>query len=164
MKPRPDEKNAMLTAEGNRDIYTLGTSNRSADEFMELLKGHAVEVVVDVRKFPTSRFEHFRRERLAKLLAEAGIDYIYMGQELGGYRPEGYQAFMATPESRSGIERLEELARMRRAAIVCAERFPWRCHRRFIGFEMERRGWQVTHIIDQERDWTKKKPQVADGR
>src|SRR4030042_140911 len=100
MKPRPDEKNAMLTAEGNRDIYTLGTSNRSV-----------VEVVVDVRKSPTSRFEHFRRERLAKLLAEAGIDYIYMGQELGGYRREGYQAFMATPEFRSGIERLEESAR-----------------------------------------------------
>ena len=61
-------------------IYTLGTSTRSREEFIKLLSSHGVAVVVDVRRFLSSRFEHFRREKLEGLLSEAGIDYIYMGR------------------------------------------------------------------------------------
>lgn len=69
--------------------------------------------VVDVRRFPSSRFEHFRREKLAGLLSEAGIGYVYMGEELGGYRRGGYQNFTATPEFQTGLKRMEEVARRR---------------------------------------------------
>ena len=138
-------------------IYTLGTSTRSTEEFIELLSSHGVEVVVDVRRFPSSRFEHFRREKLAGLLSEAGIGYVYMGEELGGYRRGGYQNFTATPEFQAGLKKLEEVAQKKRAAIICAERFPWRCHRRFIALELEKQGWQVNHIIDQQRDWLPRK-------
>ena len=141
----------------NEIIYTLGTSTRSAEEFIELLSSHGVEVAVDVRRFPSSRFEHFHQEKLAGLLSEAGIDYIYMGGELGGHRRGGYQNFTTTPEFRLGLKRLEEIAQERKTAIVCAERFPWRCHRRFIALELEKQGWQVTHIIDKERDWVPRK-------
>jgi uncharacterized protein (DUF488 family) len=143
----------VITSEGNRLIYTMGTSTRSADEFIELLTNHGVEVVVDVRRFPTSRFEHFGKENLARLLSKAGIDYTYMGEELGGDRHGGYQSFIATPEFRVGVKKLEKVAKGRRVAIVCAERFPWRCHRRFIALELEKHGWQVNHIIDQGRNW-----------
>ena len=129
-------------------IYTLGTSTRSPEEFIELLSSHGVEVVVDVRRFPSSRFEHFCREKLEELLPEAGIDYIYMGKELGGYRRGGYQSFTTTSEFLSGLQKLEEIARKRCTSIICAERFPWRCHRRFIALELEKRGWRVSHIID----------------
>jgi len=142
-----------VSLEQDKLVYTVGTSTRSPEEFVELLTGHGVEVIVDVRRFPSSRFEHFHREKLAKLLGEAGIDYIYMGEELGGYRQGGYQSFTATTEFQIGLKKLEEIARERKAAIICAERFPWRCHRRFIALEMEQRGWQVNHIIDKERDW-----------
>ena len=138
-------------------IYTLGTSTRTPQEFIELLTSHGVEVVVDVRKFPSSRFEHFHREKLVTLLSEGGIDYVYMGEELGGYRRGGYRSFTATSEFRNGLTKLEEIARIKRAAIICAERFPWRCHRRFIALELEKRGWQVNHIIDQGRDWLLRK-------
>ena len=146
-----------MTSEGNKLIYTLGTSTRSPEEFIELLTGHGVQVVVDVRRFPSSRFEHFRKEELARLLSEAGIDYVYMGEELGGYRRGGYQNFITTSEFQTGIRRVEKVALEKRVAIVCAERFPWRCHRRFIALELEKQGWQVNHIIDQERDWLPKK-------
>ena len=136
-----------MTSEGNRLVYTLGTSTRSAEEFIELLASHGVEVVVDVRKFPSSRFEHFHREKLASLLSEKGIDYVHMGEELGGYRRGGYQHFTTTSEFQTGLKKLEEIARRRTAAIICAERFPWRCHRRFIALELEKQGWQVNHII-----------------
>jgi len=112
-----------------------------------------LEVVIDVRRFPTSRFEHFHRENLTKLLRGADVDYIYMGQELGGYRRGGYKSFTATPDFKAGLKKLEGIAETRRVAILCAKRFPWRCHRRFIALELLEQGWQVSHIIDQDRDW-----------
>ena len=143
-------------AEVNRVVYTLGTSTRTLEEFTALLKHLGVEVVVDVRRFPTSRFEHFKKEELASSLPEAGIDYCHLGGELGGYRSGGYQAFLATEEFKQGLGKLEEIARERKTAIVCAERLPWRCHRRFIGGELERRGWRVIHVIDERRSWSPK--------
>lgn len=106
-----------------------------------------------MRRFPSSRFEYFCEGKLAELLGEAGISYVAMGQELGGYRRGGYQTFTATTEFQEAVGKLEELALRRRATIICAERLPWRCHRRFIGFELESRGWRVIHIIDEKRDW-----------
>jgi uncharacterized protein (DUF488 family) len=79
-------------------IYTLGTSTRSSEEFLSLLRRHGVDTVVDVRKSPKSRFEWFCEERLTDLLNEAGIDYINMGRQLGGYRKGGYEAFTTTAE------------------------------------------------------------------
>jgi len=142
-----------VAPEKDKLIYTLGTSTRSLEEFIRLLKGHGIEVVVDVRRFPSSRFEYFGEGKLAGLLDGAGIGYVAMGQDLGGFRKGGYQAFTATTEFQEAVGRLEELAQSRRVTILCAERLPWRCHRRFIGFELERRGWQVIHIIDEKRDW-----------
>ena len=118
-----------------------------------MLKNIGIEAVVDVRRFPTSRWEHFRKDELARGLKQAGIDYFYLGKELGGYRRGGYQSFMATEEFDHGVERLEEVAKGKRIAIVCAERLPWRCHRRFIGMALEGRGWQVVHTIDEKRTW-----------
>lgn len=142
MKPEPDKL-----------IYTLGTSTRAIDEFIKLLISRNVRAVVDVRRFPTSRFKHFCREELEKLLPEAGISYAYMGEELGGYRWGGYQNFTTSSQFQAGISKLEEIARQKRTAIMCAERFPWRCHRRFIALELEERGWRVSHIIDKGREW-----------
>ena len=141
----------------DKPIYTLGTSTRSPEEFIALLTDHGVEVVVDVRRFPSSRFEHFNQEKLTKILNEAGLDYVYMGKELGGYRQEGYRTFTTSTEFQAGVERLRQVAREKRAAIICAERFPWRCHRRFISMALENQGEQVIHIIDPGRDWKQKK-------
>jgi len=146
-----------VNSEQDKVIYTLGTSTRSIEEFIELLVSHGVEVVIDVRRFPSSRFEHFHREKLAGLLSEAGIGYIYMGEKLGGYRRGGYRNFTATAEFQSGLKKLEEVACERKAAITCAERFPWRCHRRFIALELEKQEWQVNHIIEKGRDWLPRK-------
>ena len=141
----------------DKPIYTLGTSTRSPEEFIALLRDHGVELVVDVRRFPSSRFEHFGQEKLTKMLAKAGIDYFYMGEELGGYRREGYRTFTTSADFQASVERLRQVAREKRAAIICAERFPWRCHRRFISLALEKLGTQVIHIIEPGRDWQPKK-------
>ncbi len=126
-------------------VYSLGTSRRSRPEFLDLLLNNSIEMVIDVRRFPTSKFEHFKQDQLSKLLLEAGIGYSYLGDELGGYRSRGYQAFIDTEEFKRGLERLEKIAQQNKVAIVCAERFPWRCHRRFISLELEKHGWKVVH-------------------
>ncbi len=142
-----------MRPEPGRHIYTLGTSTRTAEGLLSVLKAYDIELVADVRSFPTSRFEHFRQKHLAGLLDEAGIAYVYLGKELGGYRKMGYLNYIATGDFQAGVGKLERIAAHRKSAFLCAERFPWRCHRRFIAGEMEKRGWQVTHIIDEKRVW-----------
>ena len=149
-----------MNHEQDKLIYTLGTSTRTREEFIELLSNHDIEVVVDVRRFRSSRFEHFRKENLKTLLLGAGTDYIDMGEELGGYRRGGYNHFTTTFQFQAGLGKLEEIARKIRTTIICAEKFPWRCHRRFIALELEKRGWRVSHIIEKGKEWAPRKRSV----
>lgn len=132
-----------------RVIYTVGTSNRAIEQFIGLLKSYNIEVVLDVRSFPTSRFEHFKQENLSGYLKEAGIEYIHL-KELGGYRKGGYKSYIKTSEFEEGLKKLEEIAETKIAAIVCAEKLPWRCHRRYITDELSKKGWEIEHIIDEK--------------
>jgi len=134
-------------------IYSLGTSNRSKEAFLEILNHYGIDLVVDVRSYPTSRFEHFKREALERFLDKAGIDYLYLGNELGGYRKGGYENHMGTPLYEQGLNIVESKAKGMVLSLLCAERLPWRCHRRFIGKSLKERGWRVLHIIEKERIW-----------
>jgi uncharacterized protein (DUF488 family) len=137
------------------ELWTLGTSTRSIQEFMQVLKAYEVETVADVRHFPGSRrFPHFSQETLRESLVENGFHYAWLGETLGGYRKGGYEEHMGTEAFRQGIEVLCKVAAGSRTAIVCAEVLPWKCHRRYIARVMEERGWQVTHILDERRTWT----------
>lgn len=147
-------------------IYTVGTSNYSKEDFLDLLYHYAVETVIDVRRFPKSKFEHFTRGNFASLLEKGGIHYLYLGKELGGFRKEGYEAYTSTTAFQKSIARLELTARKRVNAFVCAERLPWKCHRRFIASSLAQRGWQVVHIIDKDRAWKPKNgaPEYAENQ
>jgi len=127
-------------------IFTLGTSKRTFEEFARILHSLGVEMAVDVRSFPVSKFPHFKKEALSQSLAEEGLGYFYLGRELGGYRQGGYESYTQTHEYLGGIESLERLASRFRCAIFCAEFLPGRCHRRFIGRTLQERGWKVVHI------------------
>ena len=145
-----------MSTSSRRTIYSLGTSSREPEEFIRVLRTYGIEVVVDVRRFPTSRYEHFRKEDLRALLELEGIDYVYMGRELGGYRDGGYETYMETEIFDRALSILEGIGKKRVTALLCAERLPWRCHRRFIGSALRRRGWDVIHIVDEGRTWRPK--------
>jgi uncharacterized protein (DUF488 family) len=134
-------------------IFTLGTGRRSEEDFVEILLSYNIEVLVDVRSFPKSKMPAFNREYLEGLLEREGIEYHYLGKELGGFRKGGYEVYTLTDVFRKGIEELEGIAEDRVAVFICAERFPWKCHRRWISRELHRRGWRVEHIIDKGRVW-----------
>lgn len=137
-------------------IYSLGTSNRTFEQFLELFHEHDLEVGVDIRSFPTSRFPHFSKEALALGLESEGILYLYLGKELGGFRKGGYLLHMESDSFRRGLEKLEQISAQRRTAFFCSERFPWRCHRRWLARALVQRGWQVHHIIEPKKVWVQK--------
>lgn len=132
---------------GNIFVWTIGHSNRSKNVFFELLREQNIQVLVDVRSFPTSKIEHFKREEMERWLPENGIEYVWLGKELGGYRRGGYKAHMRTKLFREGIKRLLETAAEKRTCIMCMEPNPKYCHRRFISAHLERKGVKVIHII-----------------
>lgn len=141
-------------------IYTIGHSTRSTDELLELLRGHQIRTLADVRRFPGSRrFPHFSRAALETALAAAGLRYAHL-EDLGGrrkpfdgsandgWRNEAFRAYadhMASAAFREAIETL--LALPPAAAILCAEAVPWRCHRNLIADELTRRGIEVLHLV-----------------
>lgn len=137
-------------------IFTLGTGRRSEEDFVEILLAYNINTLIDVRHFPKSRIPVFTRSNLEGLMKAEGIEYHYLGRELGGFKKGGYAAYTLSDEFKQGIEKLEAIAQDKVSVIICAERFPWKCHRRWISRELHRRGWQVEHIIDKGKVWVPK--------
>jgi len=139
-------------------IFTVGHSRHMAEHFETLLGSVAVELLVDVRSQPVSKWApHFGRVELAQTLAALSVDYVFLGDRLGGrpgdrafYREDGtvdYALRAAAPDFVAGIERLAALSRDRRTAILCAEEDPARCHRRLlVAPALMRLGVAVVHV------------------
>ena len=142
-------------------IWTIGHSTRKIDIFLSLLKENGIKLVADVRMYPGSkRYPQFGREALAKSLGEHEIRYQHF-PELGGRRKakpdskntawrnesfRGYADYMETEDFRAALERLLELARATRTAIMCAEALWWQCHRGLIADALKAQGAWVLHI------------------
>jgi len=139
-----------------KKIFTLGTDRRSEEDFVEILHAYDIKAVIDVRRFPRSRIQIFKKENLEPLLKREGIEYHFLGLELGGFRKGGYIAHTITDDFRKGVDLLESIAERKISVIVCAERFPWKCHRKWIARELQKRGWDVEHIIDKGKTWSPK--------
>jgi uncharacterized protein (DUF488 family) len=139
-----------------KKIYTLGTNKRSEEDFIEILLAYNIQSLIDVRSFPRSKIPVFRRENLEHLLTLEKIEYHFIGKELGGFRKGGYIAYTITDDFRKGIDLLESIALTKTSVIICAERFPWKCHRKWIARELHKRGWGVEHIIDKGKVWVPK--------
>ena len=139
-----------------KKIYTLGTDLRSEEDFIEILLAYDIEALIDVRSFPKSKIAAYNRENLEQLLKSEEIEYRHLGKELGGFRKGGYEGYTLADAFQAGIDTLEGIAEEKVSVVVCAERFPWKCHRRWIARELHRRGWLVEHIIDKGKVWIPK--------
>jgi uncharacterized protein (DUF488 family) len=138
-------------------IYTLGTSNRSIENFLEILRFYQISQVVDVRRFPTSkRFFHFKKENLEKILKENKIKYFHF-EALGGFREGGYENYTKTEKFKKALKELLELAKKENTVIICAEKFTWKCHRFFIAKTLKDQDFEVLHILEKEKIWNPQK-------
>lgn len=143
-------------------IWTIGHSTRSIEDFLELLISNNIELVADVRSLPGSRkYPHFNSEVLSETLKKNGISYVLM-KDLGGRRPtrsdspntvwrnkafRGYADYMETENFKHGVAKLLDSARSKRTAIMCAEAVWWRCHRSMIADYLKASGVIVEHIL-----------------
>jgi uncharacterized protein (DUF488 family) len=143
-------------------IYTIGHSTLPKQEFIMILKTHAIELVADVRTVPKSRHNpQFNSEAMAMSLPENGIAYEHI-RKLGGLRHprrdspntgwenasfRGFADYMQTADFEEGLEDLIAVAQKKKTAIMCAEALPWRCHRSLIGDALLVRGITVIDIM-----------------
>ena len=139
-------------------VWTIGHSTHERDAFFELLAQHGIEVLVDVRRHPGSRRVPWTNA--VELERGLVLDYRHLPGLGGRRRPaadspngfweneafRGYADHMATEEFAAALERLVELARERRAAVMCAEAQWWRCHRRLLADALVVRDFEVCHI------------------
>jgi 8-oxo-dGTP pyrophosphatase MutT (NUDIX family) len=140
-------------------FFMLGHSTRDFGEFLSILKALQVEVLVDIRHFPTSKkFPWFSKENLEKTLVKEGIEYIWL-EELGGFRKGGYENYTKTENYAKGIGKLLELGKNKRVAIMCAELKWWKCHRRYVADSLVEKGCEVIHVWDlkkkEKHEWLK---------
>lgn len=141
-----------------RSIWTIGHSRHPIDRFLALLRGQGVELLVDARSHPASRYSpQFGRGPLERAVEAGAIRYAFLGQALGGrpadpacYGPDGkldYDRVERLAVYQRGIDQLLDEAARARACVLCAEEDPARCHRRLlITRTLVGRGVLVFHI------------------
>jgi uncharacterized protein (DUF488 family) len=142
-------------------VFTLGTDHRHQFDFARILLKYGVEVVFDVRRTPESQEEHFRRDGLGALCAGQGVDYVYLGNELGGPREGDQQGWTRSEEYGRGLGIIRRKAEQRACCVLCAERSPEHCHRLTIAEDLARSGIEVVHLLDETTTWQAPPPRPA---
>lgn len=144
-------------------VYTIGHSTRKIEEFITLLTTNNIQLLIDVRRFPGSRrHPQFNEGNLEQSLQEVDINYRHM-EVLGGrsgkpkknsknsaWKCDGFQAYadyINTTEVQKIINKLAELSKSTKYALMCAEAIYWQCHRQLIADALVVREIPVKHIL-----------------
>jgi uncharacterized protein (DUF488 family) len=144
-------------SEREHAVFAIRHSTHSAEAFLGLLRQHGVDAVADVRSSPFSRFNpQFNREPLEQFLKSNGIQYVFLGRELGARTEDRsccekgrvqYARLAQTPLFQSGLDRILQGAGRFRVALMCAEKEPLECHRTLlVARALAARGQRVVHI------------------
>src|SRR5688500_6201563 len=121
-----------------RPLLTVGHSKRSLEGLLALLRAHGIARVADVRRFPGSRrYPQLggRRER-----PPAAPPSPWRVPAFAAYADH-----METAEFRMTMRRLLDEAADTDTAVMCAEAFPYQCHRRLISDWAELHDVAVEH-------------------
>ncbi|BFI73838.1 hypothetical protein YN1_8250 [Nanoarchaeota archaeon] len=163
-------------------IYTIGHSNRSLEEFIQILQNYDIEILIDIRRFPKSRkYTYFNIEDLSSILPKYNIKYIWE-EKLGGFRKfgkdvkdigigkcfksESFRAYatyiLTNDEVKEILKNIENMAKDKNIVLMCSERFPWNCHRKIVSDWFLYKGFKVIHIIDLNKTIEHKFTQCAE--
>jgi uncharacterized protein (DUF488 family) len=145
-------------------LHTVGHSDRSLDELLELLRSAGIRTVVDVRQqSEVSHDPHFSQDGMREALTAAGIDYHCAGRQLGGLRQarpasphraladvglRGYADYMGTDTFKKAAAQLIHLGGLAATAILCIERDPMVCQRSLLADYLVMQGVVVMHLFD----------------
>ena len=128
-------------------ILTVGHGTLAAAAFAQLLQGEAVDLVIDVRRFPGSRrHPQFAGDAMSVWLPHLGTDYVWLPALGGRRRPtpgspnvalrnpqfRAYADYMGSDEFAVAVKDLYAQQSKRAVALMCSESLWWRCHRRLV--------------------------------
>jgi uncharacterized protein (DUF488 family) len=143
-----------------KELFTIGHSNHSIERFIGLLGSQGVEAVIDVRSAPYSRYcPQYNKDILEKSLKSRGIEYIFLGKELGARRNEEscyvdgkvkFELISRLPIFQVGLERLIQETEQHKSALMCAEAEPSDCHRTILVCRQLKKinpDLNITHIL-----------------
>ena len=140
-------------------LYSIGHSNVGIEAFVKLLIERQMEILVDVRSQPYSRYNpHFSRENLKRSLEENKIRYVFLGDSIGGkpqatgFRLENggvdYDKLAESELFQKGLQQLIDTGTGARVSFMCAEADFKHCHRYWlITRALLKRGIEVKHIL-----------------
>lgn len=150
-------------------IYTIGHSNHDETAFLEMLQAYDIKVLADIRAFTKSRkYPQFKDDNMKAWLSKAGIAYQQfpllggrrqpsetVGRSLNsGWQNESfhnYADYTLTDDFKSGIQALEKTAQSKPVAYMCSEHHPARCHRLIVSNYLAAHGWDVYHIMQNNK-------------
>ncbi len=140
-------------------LYTIGYSSYKIASFIEILKTNKIDIIVDVRSSPFSRFySDYNKEQLHKMLKNNGLRYLFLGDKLGAriqapecYNSDGkavYEKISKHPIFIEGLKRLKKGIIKYQVALLCAEKDPLNCHRNIlICKNMKSNDLDIFHIL-----------------
>jgi uncharacterized protein (DUF488 family) len=150
-------------------FFTVGHSNRTLQDFVELLLCAEIRTLVDIRKMPRSRANpQFNEETFPGTLRNSGIAYEREAG-LGGFRPRNqsvsevvngfwknrsfhqYADYALSNDFQDALNRLIDHGQDGKSAVMCSEAVWWRCHRRIVADYLLARGETVLHVMSRER-------------
>ena len=144
-------------------IFTIGHSTDTTDNFVEYLRHVQIDTIIDVRSVPYSRYANqCNKEQLSVFLKKNNIFYIPMGDNLGARYEEkellfedgkvDFSKVVTTNKFQEGIKRVKVgVQKGHRIALMCSEKNPIECHRfSLISKYLTNEGYVVNHIIGKD--------------
>lgn len=139
-------------------IFTIGYEGLDIDAFLDIMIKNSIQIVVDVRFNPFSMNFDFIRKKLSQRLDKVGIQYENiksLGIE-GSLRKnlnsnEDYKKLFIMyreqlADKKEDIDKVIELGKENRIALLCFERDKNMCHRGVLAEELDKKGMLVAHL------------------
>ncbi|MHC4474299.1 MAG: DUF488 domain-containing protein [Planctomycetota bacterium] len=140
-------------------LYTIGHSNHTLKHFIDLLERYSIDVVVDIRSVPYSRYcSQFDEDVLSPALQAINIQYVFLGKELGA-RPDDpscyecgrvdFKRIAGREEFKNAVQRFLAGIGKHRVALMCTEKEPVDCHRTIlICRNLKEYNLRIKHILE----------------
>ena len=142
-------------------IYTIGHSNYQLEYFLKLLNVFKINIIVDVRGIPYSKYaSQYNKESIQRYLQKNNIQYIFMGEELGARSKDpslyslggklNFEQLSKTKLFNIGIDRIKNgINKGYNIAIMCTEKEPIDCHRSIlVARKLHDQGIEIYHILE----------------
>jgi len=141
-------------------IFSIGYGNLSIDEFIDIIRHFNINYIIDIRSKPYSKYNNnYSKAFLSQYLKNNNINYIYLGDILGGipnnkyyYDSNGkveYDKLKNDNKYKEGILKVKrDIENDKRMCLMCSESKPEDCHRsKLIGESLYDIGIDIVHIL-----------------